>query len=87
MPSFAAHLDVALELEPHQIRSQSLLNRARGAAAPADWETWTGVGFRRAIALQQFEERFSVAPRHIGGRLAVTRRIAEIPPAVDHLFR
>ena len=28
-----------------------------------------------------------MAPRHVGGRLAVTRRIAEIPPAVDHLFR
>jgi len=45
------------------------------------------VGFREALASQQFEERFSVAPRHVGGRLAVTRRIAEISPAVDNLFR
>ena len=28
-----------------------------------------------------------MAPRHVGGRLAVTRRMAEISPAVDHLFR
>jgi len=46
-----------------------------------------GVGFREALAVQQLEERCSVAPRHIGGRAAVTRRIAEIPPAIDHLFR
>src|SRR4249920_1402910 len=45
------------------------------------------VGFRKARALQPFEEHFSVTPRHVGRRLAVTRRIAEIPPAVDHLFR
>ena len=28
-----------------------------------------------------------MTPRHVGRRLAVTRCIAEIPPAVDHLFR
>jgi hypothetical protein len=39
------------------------------------------------LAFQQFEEHFSMAPRHVGGRLAVARRIAEVPPAVDHLFR
>jgi hypothetical protein len=35
------------------------------------------VGLREALALQQFEKHFSVTPRHVGGRLAVTRRIAE----------
>src|ERR1043166_7414030 len=141
MPSFAAHRDVALELEPHQIRSRNpaawgsrrsrpggmgnmgfdllaLLDvesltrliilerrtleihaelrrppgRRVGTRTPPDplaqssgmglEAQQTGrigkhgprIGLREAIALQQSEEHFGLASRHVGVRLAVARR-------------
>ena len=44
------------------------------------------VGLCEALALEHFEEDLGVAAGHVGARLAVLRRVAEIAPAIDHLL-
>ena len=46
-----------------------------------------GVGLREPFALEDIEEDLGVAARHVGVRFALSGRVAEIAPAVDHLLR
>ena len=39
-----------------------------------------------ALAAQQLEKHFGMAPAHVGVALALGRPVAEVAPAVDHLL-
>ncbi len=45
------------------------------------------IGLGEALAADHLEEHLGVAPRHVGVGHALGRRVAEVAPAVDHLFR
>jgi len=42
---------------------------------------------RESLAFEDVEEHLRVTARHVGVALALRGRVAEVPPAVDHLFR
>ncbi len=86
MPCCAAQTAVALEAEPHQMRSRRPAECGSRRSSPAGWRT-SGAGWAgEALALQQLEEGLGVAAAHVGIALALGRRVAEVPPALDHLL-
>ena len=59
---------------------------AQDAEAPADWEHWTWVRLREALAAQQLKKFFGMPPAHICIVLAFCRAIAKIAPTIDDLL-
>lgn len=62
-------------------------NAARSATGRAGWGTSAGDWVAQTPPLQCLQKHFRMAPAHIGIGLAFFRLVAEITPAIDHLFR
>ena len=87
-PEFRRPLDVAFELEPHQIRSRSPSECGSTRSSPGGFgNIGRGLGCAKPVALEHLQEDLGVATGHVGVGLAVSGRIAEMAPAVDHLLR
>jgi hypothetical protein len=50
------------------------------------WKHGLRIWLREALATQEVEEYLRATPPHVGVTLALSRLIAEIPPAIDHLL-
>src|ERR1700754_4100765 len=50
------------------------------------WKHGSWIRLREAFATEQVEEHFRMTPPHVGVILALSRLIAEISPAIDHLL-
>ena len=84
----AAHSAVAFEPAPHQIRSRRPCECGSRRSRPGGLgNIGRGLGSAKPSPSQQLEEHLGMAAGHVGIRLTLGRHVAEIAPAVDHLFR
>src|SRR5713226_4457539 len=85
MPNFAAHIAVAFEPAPHQMRSRSPEECGSRRSNPGGFGN-IGRGLGCAKPLPRSKKDLCMAPTHISICFALGRLIAEIPPSIDDLL-